>query len=694
MERQTKDAAQALRESEARLKGIIASATDAIITVDERHRIILFNAAAERLFQCSAVTALGQPLDRFIPERFRARHSSYIRAFSETGVSTRTMGAERVLAALRADGTEFPMEAQISQVTVGGQKLYTVIIRDITMRKRAEDALRDSEQRLAVELAAVTRMQQVSTRLVHAGDFSTLLNEILDAAIELTGANMGNIQLLDGGVLKIAAQRGFEEPFLNFFNTVHEGQAACGAAMRSGARVVVEDVAKSPVFAGRALEVMLAARALAVQSTPLISRTGRMLGMFSTHYHAPYRPSERELRLLDVLARQAADLIERMQADLALRDNDRRKDEFLAMLSHELRNPLAAVRNAVAIASLDETHRAHALEIARRQVEQLGRLIDDLLDVARITQGRITLRKERLYLASIIERAIESTRSFIESRGLYLTVSLGPEPIRVEADPARLEQVFVNLLTNAAKYTDAGGRINLVATRRGDEAVVRICDTGIGIAPETLPHLWDLFTQGDQALNRPQGGLGIGLTIARRLIEQHGARIEAFSEGLGKGAEFVVSFPALPPLSEEAVPAPPSAPIPQCSTRIIIVEDNPDAADSLMMLLELLGHRVRVVHDGVAALNAARANLPDVMLVDIGLPGMDGHEVARRMRRDPALKDIVLVALTGYGREEDKQQALAAGFDYHLVKPVDPDALHGLVARLGKDEPKTPQTLH
>jgi two-component system CheB/CheR fusion protein len=370
----------------------------------------------------------------------------------------------------------------------------------------------------------------------------------------------------------------------------------------------------------------------------------------------------------------------------SLETSNRVKDEFLAMLGHELRNPLAAVRNAVATASLDEVRRPRAMEIARRQLDQLGRLIDDLLDSARITQGRIVLRKERVHLTEIIARAVESVRALIEGRGVRLTVAHTAAAIRVEADSARLEQVFVNLLSNAAKYTDAGGQIDVAIDRQGDEVAVHVRDTGIGIAPEMLPRIWDLFAQGDRTLDRAQGGLGIGLTLARRLVELHGGKIEAHSEGRGKGAEFVVRLTALPVTTGESLPSAAPQPPPQRPARVLVVEDNPDTAESLTMFLEFLGHRVRSVYDGVAALDAARSDLPDVMLVDIGLPGMDGYELARRVRRAPDLEGVILVALTGYGREEDKQQAMAAGFDYHLVKPVSPDALHGLVARLGRVE--------
>jgi CheY-like chemotaxis protein len=376
-----------------------------------------------------------------------------------------------------------------------------------------------------------------------------------------------------------------------------------------------------------------------------------------------------------------------------LADADRQKDEFLAMLGHELRNPLSAVRNAIATASLDGSRRERALDIARRQSDQLGRLIDDLLDVGRITQGRITLQKSRVSLARIIEGAVDGTRPFIEDRRQQVTVSLPEEDIRLEADPVRLEQVIVNLLTNAATYTEPGGRVDVLAGREGGEAVLRVRDTGMGIAPELLSSVFELFAQATRALDRSEGGLGVGLTIARRLVELHRGSIEARSDGLGKGSEFVVRLPALPASHDERGPTPRSEPRQEGPARVLMLEDNPDAAESLKMLLELLGHHVRDTREGHAALAAARANLPDVVLVDIGLPGMDGYEFARRVRQDPALKHLVLVALTGYGCCEDKEQAMAAGFDYHIVKPVDVDVLRTLVARLGKADSAKPPTL-
>jgi PAS domain S-box-containing protein len=365
---------------------------------------------------------------------------------------------------------------------------------------------------------------------------------------------------------------------------------------------------------------------------------------------------------------------------------NRAKDNFLAMLGHELRNPLAAVRNAISAATLQEGSSGRALEIAARQTDQLTRIVDDLLDVARITRGHVRLRKGQIALSELLRRTTDGARGSMEDRGHSLTLSLPSEPLAIEGDPVRIEQAIANLLANAAKYTDPGGSVFVTAVREGPEVVIRVRDTGIGISPEALPRIFDLFTQGNRSLDRAQGGLGIGLTLVRRIVTLHGGSVEATSPGNGGGSEFVIRLPALPAHSVESNVVPielhraPRAPV--RAARVLMVEDNQDAAESLAILLELLGHHVRIVPDGPAALDAARANMPDVMLIDIGLPQMSGYEVAQRIRQIPTLETLVLVAITGYGRPEDKAQAMAAGFDYHLVKPVDFGALERVFARL------------
>ncbi|MGE0705240.1 MAG: PAS domain S-box protein [Vicinamibacterales bacterium] len=365
---------------------------------------------------------------------------------------------------------------------------------------------------------------------------------------------------------------------------------------------------------------------------------------------------------------------------------NRAKDEFLAMLGHELRNPLAAVRMAIAAATLDDASRTRALEIAQRQTEQLGRIVDDLLDVARITRGQVRLRKSPVVLGELLQRVVEASRSLVDERSHVLTVLPEAESIHLEADAARIEQAVSNLLTNAAKYTDPGGMITVSSAREGSEAVIRVHDTGIGIAPEVLPRVFDLFAQGERTLDRSEGGLGIGLTLVRRIVELHDGTVHAASPGLGQGAEFVLRLPALP---GPAVATPSRLPVHERqeqalkTARVLVVEDNQDAAEMLAMLLDVLGHEVQVLPDGPAALEAARVNRPDIMIIDIGLPGMNGYEVARALRCEPALRSVVLVALTGYGQAEDKARALAAGFDHHLVKPVDVEVLSELLGKVG-----------
>ncbi len=374
----------------------------------------------------------------------------------------------------------------------------------------------------------------------------------------------------------------------------------------------------------------------------------------------------------------------------ALEEADRRKDEFLAVLAHELRNPLAPMFNALSILEQEnlpaETAR-HTRLLIDRQVRQLTRLVDDLLDVCRITRGKIQLRKKPVELKAILDNAVQACRPLLTSHKHELTMSLPPEPIWLDADQTRMEQVVVNMLNNSAKYSQDGGRITIEAGREREEMVLRVRDTGMGIAPELLPHIFELFTQADRTLDRSQGGLGIGLTLVRKLVELHDGRVEAYSEGVGKGSEFVVRVPVLKELPRSAAPESTlQAPRPsENALRVLIVEDEADSAEALEMILTMMGHQVQTAHSGMAALQAAKDHRPDVILLDIGLPGLNGYQVAERLRETPdAMKHVVLVAMTGYGQPEDRQRAVRAGFDYHMVKPVDPQQLEQLLTQIAK----------
>ncbi|MDB5886887.1 MAG: domain S-box protein [Polaromonas sp.] len=374
----------------------------------------------------------------------------------------------------------------------------------------------------------------------------------------------------------------------------------------------------------------------------------------------------------DITERSRLEQKTREQAK-TLADLDRRKDEFLAMLSHELRNPLAPISNAVQLLGMQDNEgpvQKKARLIIERQLGQLNHLVDDLLEVSRITSGSVRLRPQRISVNGVVERALETAQPLILLHRHELTVSLPPEPVFLQADAARLEQVLVNLLTNAAKYTLQGGRIWLSIEQERDAVVIKVRDTGIGIAPELLPHIFELFTQAERSLDRSQGGMGIGLCLVQRLVELHGGCVTVHSV-LGQGSDFTVRLP----LAREAPPAmaapvPDTAPPPAHGRRVLVVDDNVDAAQSLALLLEMSGHEVRLAHDGLGALEAVMAHPPDVVLLDIGLPQLDGYEVARRIRQQYPLQHIRLVALTGYGQGSDRQRSLEAGFDHHLVKPA------------------------
>ncbi len=399
---------------------------------------------------------------------------------------------------------------------------------------------------------------------------------------------------------------------------------------------------------------------------------------------------------MDVTERKRMEESFRRQAE-ALREADRRKNEFLSILAHELRNPLAPISNAIQILTLrgdDPALVAQTKEVMERQVHQMTRMVDDLLEVSRISRGKISLQTAPLDLAEVVATAVETSRPLVEAHHHTLTVTLPERPARVEADGARMAQVLSNLLNNAAKYTEDGGRIDLIVEQAQGEAVIRVRDNGIGIAPERLPSVFDMFEQIEGVSDRSQGGLGIGLTLARRLVEMHGGKIEAHSAGLGKGSEFVTRLPAYAEPAMKPAPEPsegPPMPSASGSRRVLVVDDNVDSAESMAVLLRLYGHDVRLAHDGEAALEEARSFRPDVMFLDIDLPKMDGYEVARRLRLEPAMGGLTLVAMTGYGQEEERRRTREAGFHSHLVKPVDFEMLQELLSSLPANQSRNRQ---
>jgi PAS domain S-box-containing protein len=368
----------------------------------------------------------------------------------------------------------------------------------------------------------------------------------------------------------------------------------------------------------------------------------------------------------------ARDITERKRAEAELREADHRKDVFLGMLGHELRNPLAAITTAGEVLHrVIEDPNAHKLtNVIRRQTAALARMVDDLLDVSRVTLGKIQLTLEPLLLGEVARRAADQARAVASKGDIQLAVDIGTEPVWLHGDATRLDQVLANLLNNAAKFTPPGGTITLTAGVEGDEAVIRVRDSGVGIDPALLPRIFDLFVQGDTSLDRSKSGLGIGLALVRQVVTMHGGRVVAYSEGAGTGSEFTVSLPVLPS-ETAAAEEPDDAPVNRGQAlTVVIVDDQPDLADSITLLIEAFGHEATAAYSGDDALSLVTTQKPDVMIVDIGMPQMTGYDLARRIRNDPALANVRLIALTGYGREEDRARVLEAGFDLHLTKPV------------------------
>jgi PAS domain S-box-containing protein len=675
----------------ALLAAIVESSDDAIVSKTLDGRIQSWNAGASRIFGYTAAEVIGQPITIIIPPELLEEERRILEQVSR---------GERIdhfdTIRIAKDGQRIPISLTVSPVRdsrgviIGASK----IARDVSERKRAEQALFDSERRLAAEADALAKLNESSTRLWRFRSLNEGFGEILTAVIELLGADKGNIQLLDaaGTVLSIVAQRGFGTDFLEVFREVSPtDDSACGRVLRSGQRIVIEDVETDGSYAPLRA-VARAAGYRSVVSTPLVSADGVRIGIVSTHFPLVHRPSEQELRRLDLYLRQACVFIQRckldqvlQQSEEALRDADRRKDEFMALLAHELRNPLAPIRYALASnrksgGAPDQQKRTE--EIIERQVTHMGRLLDDLLDVSRITRSTLELKKNPTELTSVVGSAIETARPILEAKHHTLSVDLPKQAVRLQADPVRLAQVFSNLLINAAKYTDPEGQIQLRASRQGNEVVIAIRDNGIGISADMMPRLFTMFSQGRGAIGRAEGGLGIGLSLVRGLVVLHGGSVEARSDGPGTGSEFVVRLPIGTPRAEIPDQATTDSLIAGAGLKILIVDDNRDAADGFATLLELSGHHVQTAYTGQRALELAETFRPHALLLDIGLPDLDGYELATRVRAAPWGCSIILIAVTGWGQEADRRRAFEAGFDHHLTKPIAAETVESLLQSL------------
>ena len=618
------------------LASIVESSDDAIISKSLDGIIQSWNAAAERLFGYTGREAIGRHISLVIPPD-RIAEEDHIIAALRAGTRIEHFETER----MRKNGARILVSLTVSPVrddegrVVGASK----IVRDISERKLVE-----AERQRFVTLV------ESSTDFIGICDMNAVPLFVNRAGLEMVG-----LESLDEA--RSVTVRDFffpdDQPRMmnEFFPTV----------LATGHGEI--DVRFRHFKTGEA-------RWMAYKVLKLDDDTGRTVAIATVSQDVTER-------------RELEDNLRTLAADLA--EADRRKNEFLATLAHELRNPLAPLSNTLEIlkrrASPDASVR-RGLDTMERQLEQLVRLVDDLLDLSRITHNRIELRKRHIELASLIRQAVLAAQPLADSARHTMDVSMPAETIHLHADPVRLTQVFGNLLNNSCKYTPPGGTIRVNVRRDGDTAIVTVTDTGIGIPADKLDTIFDMFTQVDRSLEQSQVGLGIGLTLVKRLVEMHGGTIEARSAGKGYGSVFEIRLPAPQELSDVVTPAASDTRTISSTHRVLVVDDNKDSADSLAMLLELTGHEVYTAHDGQSAFDSAEQHRPDVVLLDIGLPTLNGHDVCRQIRQQPWGQAMVLIALTGWGQDEDRRRSQEAGFDEHLVKPVDHTRLLALLAAL------------
>jgi PAS domain S-box-containing protein len=620
-----------LDESQALLVAIVESSDAAIFSKTLDGRIASWNAGAQCLFGYTAEEAIGQPIAILVSAERQAEEDALLNRL-RTGERVDHLETVRLLKHGRridVSLTVSPIHDQAGRI-IGASE----VVRDITAQKQAESALRDSERK-----------------------FRTLASHA-PVGIFQTGPNGDNVFVNDSWTA-MAGLTPDEAHGAGWTNAVHPDDRE--RVMSNWQSAVQAGVSSSDEF--RFLLPDGRVTWIKGNAVPLLDESGRLVGYIGT----------------------VADISEHKQSEEALKEADRRKDEFLALLAHELRNPLAPIRTGLELIRLSGDDRQVVEEVRammEKQTQQMVRLIDDLLDVNRITRGAIELCKSPVELSSIIENAVDTARPAIDEAGHQLQVILPTQPILLEADATRLAQVVSNLLNNAAKFMPRGGNIVLTAERQDAEVVVAVADTGIGIPAEMLDRVFDMFTQVDRSMERSQSGLGLGLTLVKRLVELHGGMVEAHSAGPGKGSEFRIRLPMLRQAAREIQVNEAQCQPPAGRRRILVVDDNENAAIVMGMLLKALGNEVRTCYDGLTAIDVASEFRPDIILLDLGMPKLNGYDTEIRIREQPWGKRVVLAALSGWGQDEDKRQTRQAGFDHHFTKPIEPDVLKRLLAEI------------
>jgi PAS domain S-box-containing protein len=676
-----------MRGGVARLAAIVESSEDAIISRDIDGRVDSWNDGARRLFGATADEMLGCTMDSLVPEELQPQEAGLLWRLAH-GETVAHLETER----LARGGVRVPVSMSLSPIRNAQGRMVgsALIARDISERRRADRALRERLRQLDV-------LSQASQALILGEqDVATMRRELFERVRGAVGSEIClNYDVADDGeTLELLSAYGLDAAQRAEMAKAASHESLCGLVARRGVKVVIEDLQSAELPQARWLKAV-GARCYA--GYPLVAH-GRTYGVaaFASTSRDGFRSGD--LLVIKSLCDQLSAMLERGRLIAELRTSertlkraDRAKDDMIATLAHELRNPLAPIRNAVAILRRD-AHQpqqvAWCRDIIERQVVQMTHLLEDLLDASRLVRQKIELRVERLALARVIGQAVEATQPLIQGQRHRLHVQLPEEPVLVDGDLTRLTQVFANLLNNAAKYSNAGSEIQLVGEREAGGGWIRVSvrDWGIGIAPEHMPQIFRMFAQLRPALERSGGGLGIGLALARGLVEQHGGSLGATSDGVGLGSTFTVRLPvAAGSVADAAAARARDGDVRLQAHRVLVVDDNVDAAQTLAAMLSLHGQDTRTAYSGAQALELADAWPPDAAVLDIGMPDLNGYELCSRLRARPTPQRPLLIACTGWGQDADRERALAAGFDFHLVKPIEPAVLLRLLATL--DEP-------
>ena len=668
------------------LNGLHLLTSAGIFSTDADLKITSWNQWLEAQSGMAASAVLGEHLFDLFPDLVERRMDKFYQQALHGQVVVLSQQLHHYLLRLPPSSPlpegplHLPQSARIAPLLDGGAIVGTVTwIEDVTERVVRE-----------AELSARARQQAAIAALSHDALASRSLDALFQQAVSIIAETLGvehcAIFQLTAEALQLRAGLGWKGQAAEVAEPGGKGSFT-EFVLHSTAPVLIQDLAAEDRFSP---PEVLREQGIASGLNVPIRCGSQPYGLLGVYADQPWNRGAEVLDFLQVVANVLGTAIERDGLERSLRARaqelvlaDRRKNEFLAMLAHELRNPLAPIRNAIQmlyIKDVNDQDLSNARDLMDRQVRQITRLVDDLLDVSRITRGKIQLRKETIDLAEVLAQALETSRPLIDLHQQELTLSLPDEPMPVQGDALRLGQAIANLVNNSSKYTDPEGKISVAAQRVGADYLISVKDNGIGISSEMLPQIFDLFKQVDNSLARSEGGLGIGLTLVRTLIEMHGGSVKAFSDGPGRGSEFVVRLPALDAKIEDkpARTQSPSTHVRPVARKILVVDDNLDAAESLAQLLRALGHASRTVHSGPAALEEVRRDRPDVVFLDIGLPGMDGFAVARALREEHP-GPITVIALSGYGENDESKDA---GFDLHVIKPMDLGLLRRILSEL------------